>query len=188
MKKILKISGIAAIVIAVATLLSVGSFLLIRHNNLVRTGNVLGVSWYSEGEKEFTISTVEQLEEFVALSNFYTFEGQTIKLDADLTLNEGKAEDWKKDAPKNRWKPIQDFNGTFEGQGHTISGLYGKAHETPMALFINTEEYAIVRNLKLVNSYMTTKGSSGTASFVVNGAGTFEKLYSDAISAIPSTA
>ena len=181
MKKILKISGIAAIVIAVATLLSVGSFLLIRHNNLVRTGNVLGVSWYSEGEKEFTISTVEQLEEFVALSNFYTFEGQTIKLDADLTLNEGNATDWKKDAPKNRWKPIQDFNGTFEGQGHTISGLYGKAHSTPMALFANTGEYCVVRNLKLVNSYMTTKGSSGTASFVVNGAGTFEKLYSDAI-------
>ena len=181
MKKILKISGIAAIVIAVATLLSVGAFLLIRYNNLVRTGNVLGVSWYSEGGKEFTISTVKELEEFVALSDFYTFEGQTIKLDADLTLNEGNAEEWKNNAPKNRWKPIQDFNGTFEGQGHTISGLYGKAHETPMAMFYNAGENAVVRNLKLVNGYMTTKGHSGTASFVVNGGGTFEKLYSDMI-------
>ena len=181
MKKILKISGISVAVIAIATLVATGALMLIRHNNLVKSGNVLGVSWYSEGEKEFTITTTEQLEELAELSNFYTFEGQTIKLGADLELNEGNAKDWEKEAPKNRWKPIDGFAGVFDGQGHTISGLYGKGHEVPMALFTNTNDGCEVRNLKLVNSYFETKGRSGTASFVVNGTGLFEKLYSDAI-------
>ena len=181
MKRILKISGISLAVIAAATLLATGILLLIRNNNTVKTGNVLGVSWYNETDKEFTIKTAKQLQEFAELSHFYTFEGQTIKLGADIVLNEGNAEEWKEKAPANRWKPIEQFAGTFNGQGHSISGLYGKSYSAPMALFVHMDKDGTIQNVKLLNSYFTTGGRAGTASFVAVGGGKLKKLYSDAI-------
>ena len=177
--------GIVIAVIVVSLLLSaalsIGALLYIRQDNVEETGNVLGVSWYNETDTEFTISTVEQLREFAKLSNFYTFEDQTIYLDADLVLNEGNAADWATTPPANRWSPIAHFAGTFDGQGHTISGLYARAYDAPMAMFTNVDTSATVRDIKLVNSYFNTRGGSGVASFVSNGGGKFYKLYSEAI-------
>ena len=178
MKK--KISIVAG-VIAAAALLAAGILVFLGHRNVVETGNLLGVSWYNEEEKVFTITTVEELEELADLSDFYNFNGQTIKLDADIVVNEGNAKDWVKNPPKKRWKPISGFEGTFDGQGHTISGLYGRGHETGMALFTNTRTDTIITDLKLVNSYFKTTGEGGTASFSSKGSGEFTKLYSDAI-------
>lgn len=181
MKKILKIAGISLAVVAVSALLATGILALIRNKNVAKTGNVLGVSWYNETDKEFSVDTAEQLNELARLSSFYDFKGQTIKLSADIVLNSGDAKDWKSDAPKNRWTPITGFAGTFDGQGHTISGLYGKGHQSAMAMFVNTGDNCTIQNVKLVNSYIETVGSDGSASFVVNGSGTFKQLYSNAI-------
>lgn len=173
--------GIVAGVIAAAVLLTAGILVFLGHRNVVETGNLLGVSWYNQDEKVFTITTAEELEELADLSDFYNFSGQTIKLDADIVVNEGNAKDWVKNAPKKRWKPISGFEGTFDGQGHTISGLYGRGHETGMALFTNTRTDTIITDLKLVNSYFKTTGEGGTASFSSKGSGEFTRLYSDAI-------
>jgi len=180
-KKIIKIAASSLGVIVVSALLAAGIFMLVRNKNVEETGNVLGVSWYNETEEEFEITTAEQLNELAALSKFYTFEDQTIKLSADIVMNEGNAEEWGEKAPKERWKPIEQFAGVFDGQGHTISGLYGKVYEAPMALFAKTDSVASVQNLSLVNSYFETGGSAGAASFAVIGDGKFVKLYSDAI-------
>ena len=183
MKK--KTIGLTIAIVAVSLLLSaalsMGALLYIRNRNVKDTGNILGVSWYNETDKEFTINTAEELYEFASLSGFYTFEDQTVYLDADLILNEGNAEDWLKQAPEKRWMPIDKFAGTFDGKGHTISGLYAKAYEAPMALFTNTSAYSTVKNLKLVNSLFDTYSQKGVASFMSNGGGTFSKLYSNAI-------
>jgi len=183
MKK--KTLGLVIVAIVFSLLLSaaisVGTLLYVRNRNVEETGNVLGVSWYNEDDKEFTIATKEQLIEFSKLSNYYTFENQTIRLDADIVFNEGNAADWVVEAPQSSWSPIKNFAGTFEGQGHTISGLYAKAFEAPVALFANTDYLCIVSDIKLVNSYFETSGDKGTASFVSNGGGKFTKLYSDAI-------
>ena len=112
MKKILKIAGISLAVVAVSALLATGILALIRNKNVAKTGNVLGVSWYNETDKEFSVDTAEQLNELARLSSFYDFKGQTIKLSADIVLNSGDAKDWKSDAPKNRWTPITGFAGT----------------------------------------------------------------------------
>ena len=67
------------------------------------------------------ISTVDELKAFRdAVNSGNQYAGKTVKLTADLDLSS-----------ESNWKPIgnlvaypgQSFNGTFDGQGHTISNL-----------------------------------------------------------------
>ena len=73
----------------------------------VDNSNLADVEWYNLNDEEFTISTVEELYGLAELSDFYNFSGQTIKLGADIIVNEGNAEDWKTKAPENIWYPIK---------------------------------------------------------------------------------
>ena len=147
----------------------------------INAGNLADIEWYSVTGKEFTITTADELYDLVALSDFYDFEGQTIKLGADIIINEGNSEDWAEKAPKIRWNPITGFAGTFDGQGHTISGLYGKTADNGMGLFNDTTKDCVIQNFSLKNSYFYTTGRKGTGSIVGEGAGTFKRIYSDAI-------
>lgn len=178
MKK--KIVGIIVATIVALVLFACGIWLLLGRD-AEETGNRLNISWYDVSQKEFTITTAEQLYEFAKLSKYYDFAGQTFKLGADIVVNEGNAEEWLEKAPKQKWTPISGFAGKFEGEGHSISGLYGKGFDRPMAVFTNTTEDCEVRNFKLLNSCFVTSGYGGTASIASNGGGTFEKVYSDAI-------
>lgn len=175
---------IASIVVVLA-LSAVLTIVLVQNAKKNQTpeekGNVLGISWYNEKGDSFTIRNKEQLKELVELSSIYTFENQTIYLGRDIVWNEGEAKDWKEKAPKEIWKPINQFAGTFDGKGHTISGLYATCNAEPMALFTNTAKTCEITNLKLTNSYFKTEGNGGVASFVSRGGGKFSKLYSDAI-------
>lgn len=180
-KKIFQTIGISLIVVVASALTAWGLLTLIKNRNVSETGNVLGVTWYDKEEKEFTLTTAKELNEFASLSQFYDFEGQTVKLGADIILNEGDATTWAENAPANRWKPIQGFAGTFDGQNHTISGLYGKAHQTKFALFVDAVLSCQIQNLKLTNSYFETSGSKGVASIVSGGGSKVIGVYSDAI-------
>jgi len=98
-------------------------------------GNTADYSWYDPDKTEFTLYTAEEFAGFAAIVNGTatapattfgatssavieeSFKGKTIKLSADLDL-------------ANRpWTPIGAcntptyFQGTFDGQGHTISNL-----------------------------------------------------------------
>ena len=57
------------------------------------------------------------------------FSGDTIKLDADIDLNPG----WDAStgvAPANVWPAVKTyFCGTFDGQGHTVKGIYQQSSE-----------------------------------------------------------
>ena len=76
------------------------------------------VSWYDEGQTEFTISTEQQLAGLAKLVNDgNTFQDKTVRLDADLSLVE---RDW---TPIGVWVDSAGqmmFRGTFDGQGHLI--------------------------------------------------------------------
>jgi len=180
-KKILGVTALSVGTILLSVILAYGLSLLFRQKNVAETGNVLGIEWYDPEATEFVIKTKEELYDFAALSDFYTFENQTVKLGADIVVNEGNAQDWKEKAPAHRWVPISKFKGVFDGQGHTISGLYGRSLEAPMGLFTYTHRSCTIQDLKLVNSYFETRGSSGTGSFSGTGDGKFLKLYSDTI-------
>lgn len=180
-KKIFQMLGIGLIVVMTSALAAFGLMMLIRNQNVSKTGNVLGVTWYNEADTEFTITTAKELREFADLSQFYSFEGQTVKLGADIIFNEGDATTWYGSAPENKWKPIQGFAGTFDGQNHTISGLYGKAHQTKYALFVDAVLTCKIQNFKLTNSYVETSGSRGVASIISGGGGKIVGVYSDLI-------
>ena len=88
-------------------------------------------SWYQVDATEFQIATAEQLAGLAELVNAgYTFEGKTIKLTADILLNDTEGwENWNESTEGlNSWTPIgsgsQPFNGTLDGDGHSVSGIY----------------------------------------------------------------
>ena len=103
------------------------------------------------------------------------FMGKKVVLNVDVVLNEGNAADWETTAPANLWQPIggnypdgakmTSFTGTFDGQGHTISGLYYKAAANYVAggLFgwVSSKFPAAFKNLTLDNFYVEGEVVSG---------------------------
>ena len=166
--------------------------------------NKLGVKWYDEDGTVFTLTKAEELFELAKLSKYYDFAGQTIRLGADIVMNPGTEEDWVKELPERLWEvPIYQFAGTFDGQGHSISGIYATAYllaplclyyenppdvknwsgafqYTPIALFAYTKQSAVIQNLRVENSLFLNHANTGCASIVSNGAGTLKNVYSNA--------
>ena len=138
-------------------------------------------TWYDVNGTEFTITTAEELYDLAELSKTYDFSGQTIKLGADIVVNEGNAEDWAEKAPWRRWHPITGFAGTFDGQGHSISGIYGDGIVTSMGLFTDTKKSSVICDFQLLNSYFKNGNDKGTGSIIGFGGGKLESVYSDAI-------
>ena len=163
-----------------------------RTNDVPKLGNdQYDISWYEENATEYVLYDAADLYGFSYLQETYTFEGKTVKLGADIILNEGDAKTWAENAPANLWNPIGrsdaslDFEGVFDGQGHTISGLYYTSSLYGGGLFTVTSDAAVIQNLRLVNSYIrSTHGAawSATGSIVafVDGT-TIRNVYSDAI-------
>ncbi len=129
--------------------------------------------WYTSNETaaEYTLTTAEQLAGLASLVNNWTnFAGKTIKLGADIVLNEGSEADWATAAPANKWTPIGDgkgsgtghtFRGVFDGAGHKISGMYVESTSNYQQGLFGTIAYTsesfaapAIRNISIVNSYI----------------------------------
>ncbi len=84
--------------------------------------------------------------------------GNSNVLKADGSLN---------GTPSKEWIPIGSsdkvFCGEFDGNGHTISGLYHNRYDTGLSvgLFGKTGEGAYIHDLGLVDSYMSGGGLNG---------------------------
>lgn len=93
-------------------------------------------SWYTGKQKSYTITTAEQLAGLAVLVNGGTdFSGVTLKLGADLSLERDSAS-----GAQRSWTPIgtsinRAFRGTFDGQGHKITGLRACNEGSDSALF-----------------------------------------------------
>ncbi|MBE6546676.1 MAG: hypothetical protein E7668_04465 [Ruminococcaceae bacterium] len=65
---------------------------------------------------------------FAAADKAYTYEGVTVKLNADITVNaemDALAITAETDTSAlTKWTPIAEFKGTFDGNGKTVKGLY----------------------------------------------------------------
>ena len=123
----------------------------------------------------YIILTAEQLAKlsFVVGSNDSDYQGKYYKLGADIVLNEGKIIDDKgalvADSTKlHKWTPIGNssvaFTGNFDGNGHTVSGMFINTTSTHNGLFGNNQ--GAVSNLELKNSWVSggkyTGGVAGT--------------------------
>lgn len=90
----------------------------------------------------------------------------------DIYLNDTNGyKNWEKEAPKNVWIPIgvgnelnesnhSAFHGTFDGDGHTIHGLYTDPSSSHNGLF-GVVVSATIENLNISDSYVIGNESVG---------------------------
>ena len=120
-------------------------------------------SWYNDSQTEFTLTTPAQLLGFAELINeATTFEGKTVKLGNDITMNEGFDGNKPTDATNLVEYPSVkgEFHGTFDGQNHAIIGLYlTQENDTngfdDISLFgsvLSENKTATMRNLAIIKS------------------------------------
>ena len=121
-------------------------------------------------EDPYQIADGAQLARFAAIVNGTDGMTQNTaangKLTADILLND--TEDWESwnetTAPTNNWTPIgtssQPFTGTFDGQGHTVSGIYVNSDNTCQGFF-GVINGATITNLHIAKGYIRGNGSVG---------------------------
>ena len=121
----------------------------------------------SEG-KPFLIATATQLRNMEYLVNKKNKEygASYYKLIADISLNENSENyiNWHKVAPANSWTPMGSdttvgFKGVFDGNEFSIGGIYANAKFSGLFGVIDTG--AVVKNLTIKESYITTTNRSG---------------------------
>jgi len=136
--------------------------------------------WYDDSKDTYVLNTAEELNSFSALTQIESFEGKTVKLGQNIVLNEGNAADYATTAPANVWVPTGTFEGIFDGQGYSISGLYCNRTSQNTGVFGNLGENAVVKNLKLENSYVVST-QTHVGSIAGSSKGDILNVYSDAI-------
>ena len=99
----------------------------------------------------FTINSPEDWAEFVRLSTRDVWsQGMTVELNADLDLSDSGS------------TPVPIFQGTFHGNGHTISGVFCSQKGSKIGLFRTLTQSAVVEDLTVTG----TLEPQGTASSV----------------------
>lgn len=127
----------------------------------------------------YIILTAEQLAKlaFIVGANETEYEGKYYKLAADIKLNDGKVIDDKgalvADSSKlHKWTPIGNssvaFTGNFDGNGHTVSGMFINTTSSHNGLFGNSS--GTVQNVTVADSWVT--GGKQTGGVVGNISGT----------------
>ncbi|MCL2282409.1 MAG: hypothetical protein FWC26_03735, partial [Fibromonadales bacterium] len=120
----------------------------------------------------YIIMTKYQFGNFAFCANSgITFQDQYIGLGADIALNDTNAQGgwrtWNNSTTGlERWTPINNFKGSFNGNGRVISGLYISTNDKNQGLFGNAIGVSI-SNLGLVGFYV--KGDNGTGSIIGTG-------------------
>ena len=132
----------------------------------------IDTSWYNTNDNTFYISTAAQLAGLAQLvNNGNNFSTKNITLKADIKLNNDAVP-----TGGNEWTPIGDssntFQGTFDGDGHTITGLYindtAAGYNAYKGLFGNITASAKVQNLVVTGDVMA-KSANNTAPQYVGG-------------------
>ncbi|MBQ2823258.1 MAG: hypothetical protein IJF18_01605 [Oscillospiraceae bacterium] len=135
MKRLISLITVLALAFSICTV-PVNAATVIK----VWDGSV-STSWYTGKKTSYDISTASQLAGLAKLVNSgKSMAGVTINLTADIVLNDTTNwENWYSKPPKNVFTPIghtgnpvkgyYPFAGCFNGNGHSISGLYVKSYQ-----------------------------------------------------------
>ncbi len=111
------------------------------------------------------------LGNYTAASLMNTCNGLIFKLTADLDFSSRTTDDCQDLWGHGNFIPIGNFHGTFNGQGHTITGLRFTS-ESSCGLFGRIVSPAIVKNVTLINPQFTGTSSTGAIAGGADG-GTF---------------
>ena len=127
----------------------------------------------------YVISTKEHLEDFSRLVNEgKDFKNEVVQLDANIMLNDtANWKNWEKKPPADSWMPIgtqeKKFNGTFDGGGYVISGVYINSTNDRQGFFGSLGSSAEIKNLGIVASYI--KGNNVIGGLTGSNGGMIEK-------------
>ena len=134
----------------------------------------------------YLIKTPAQLAAIVTGNNGGAFTGKYFKLANDIKINDTSKANWKDTARNWVWADFR-FVGTFDGDGHTIDGLYYKGSQRVMGLFsyVGADNNGVykttLKNFKMTNAYIESTGADG-AGFAAGQASRvayFEGIYID---------
>jgi hypothetical protein len=143
-------------------------------------------SWYKSEETRQEILDEADMYGFMKLmAEGNTFAEKEIYLMADLNkMNEVKADTidkWKvgTEVPDNKWISTTKFAGTFDGQMHTMSGIYLNTTAAGGGLFGEITATGVVKNLYIIDSlFKSTAGKVGSVAGISYG--TISTVYSNA--------
>ncbi len=122
----------------------------------------------------YKISTPADLEAFAAMSGNFA-DGAYYVLTNDIAYTDYKSGG---DAPAKKWPLVEDFLGTFDGQGYTISGIYYSepdktgATNSGFGFIASTgvgEKPIVIKNLKLADSRIEATSYVGSILGAVAG-------------------
>ncbi|MBR4767353.1 MAG: hypothetical protein IK088_00060, partial [Lachnospiraceae bacterium] len=166
----------------------------VYYRNLQNTA-AKDTSWYtvpnSLGETKFVVATAADM---YGIRDYDTaFANKTIYLVTDIDLNDVSKVNWATGEAASGYTPTQwraigrvnyAFTGTFDGQGHTINGLYltdtSGAGNNFLGLFGRVYGGS-VRNVSLKNSYIQSASETvGAIVGQIENGGSFTNLYSNA--------
>lgn len=150
-------------------------------------------TWYKPDSNttEYVLYDAADLYGLSRLSQTNNFEGITIKLGDNITVNDGNKDDWGTTAPERYWLPIGNvdnpFMGTFDGYNeesggiYEVSGLYYKATGTgSVGFFSRTGTSATLQNFKLLNSYFHLSNKAYIGSIAGVAKGTIHNVHAEA--------
>ena len=86
------------------------------------------------------------------------------------------------------WKPMVDFAGKFNGNGHTISGLYSRNNSGLFKSLVPSENtVVVVKDLGIIDSYFSSTTDLGVLTNYASGAGEIQITNFYSLSTIEST-
>ena len=113
---------------------------------------------------EYHINNASDLIQFSKVVNRGTgYKGTTVFLDTDIDFSSGFSEQFEPIG-----KSINYFQGTFDGQGHTISNLAMNSSSEYVGLF-GYSEGATIRNVVLDSSCSVVSSYSGSDEATAGG-------------------
>ena len=138
--------------------------------------------------KTYRIRTVEDLLGVAKYMESHVLDAEVvILLENDLVVNDtADFHDWAASASRRaelvNFTPIKYFSGTFDGQGHTISGLYccvddGEDQYSSATLIYNLYPGATLKNLNIKDSLFYSAQMRTTAPLVATNRGTVQNCH-----------
>ncbi len=142
----------------------------------------------------YLIKTASHIAAIATGNNSDAFTGKYFKLANDIRINDTSSANWKDSARNWVWADFR-FVGTFDGDGHTIDGLYYKGSQRVMGLFSyvgadnNGVYQTTLKNFNMTNAYIesTAADGAGFAAGQASRVAYFDGIYIDDTCEINST-
>ena len=140
---------------------------VLNSNNAYEIGNAGQLYWFADKVNKES----------------YKYVNAKAVLTADIVVNKNVLNDGEltKDVDGLRnWTPIQQYDGTFDGAQHTISGIYCVSDTIEEAgIFQNTIDNAIVENIGVLDSYYCLKKGYNVGGIVGFNSGIIRNCYNE---------